>query len=90
MPTNKNFYEKIFHTKFFCQYCRTEKGSVKSLLGYLKYTDRWRYTKMTSLEGKLNFTEYFHSCSTHRLVVERVSTAHSGQKKQTHYGTYGR
>ena len=39
---------------------------------------------MTSLEGKL------HSCSTHRLVVERVSTAYSGQRKQTHYGTYGK
>ena len=90
MPTNKNLYEKILCNEFFCQYCRTEKVIVKSLLGYSKYTDRWRYTKMTSLEGKLNCTEYFHSCSTHRLVVERISTAYSGQRKQTHYGTYGR
>ena len=90
MPTIKNLYERIFYTEFFCEYCRTEKAFVKSLLGYLKYTDRWRYTRMTSLEGKLDCTEYFHSCSTHRLVVERVSTAYSGQRKQTHYDTYGR
>ena len=90
MPTSKNLYERIFYTEFFGLYCQTEKGFVKSLLGYLKYTDRWRYTRMTSLEGKLHCTEYFHSCSTRRLVVERVSTAYSGQMKQTHYGTYGR
>ena len=90
MTANKDLYERIFCTEFFCQYCRTEKAFAKSLLGYLKYTDKRRYTRMTSLEGKLNRTEYFHSCSTHRLVVERVSTAYSGQRKQTHYGTCGR
>ena len=84
MPTNKNLNERIFFTEFLCQYCPIEKGFVKSLLGYLKYTDRWRYTTMTSLEGKLNCTEYFHSCSAHRLVLGRVSTAYSGQRKQRH------
>ena len=81
MPTTKNLYKRILYTELFCQYCQTEKGFVKSQSGYLKYTDKWRYTKMTSLEGKLNCTEYFHSCSTHRLIVERVSTAYSGQRK---------
>ena len=90
MPANKNLYERIFYTEFFSQYCQTKKAFVKSLLGYLKYTDRWRYTRMTSLEGKLNCIEYLNSCSAHRLVVERVSTAYSGQRKQTHYGTHGR
>ena len=57
MPTNKNLHERIFYTEFFCQYCRTETDFVKRLLRHLKYTDR-RYTTMTSLEGKLNCTEY--------------------------------
>ena len=80
MPT----YERILYTEFFCQYCRIKKGFVESQLGYLKYTDRWRYTTMTSLDGKLNCTEFFYSCSKHRLVLGRVSTAYSGQRKQTH------